>query len=221
MFLISLGWRSVALSFLVAAVLFGLAGRMDIVGFWAYFGVFLAASLLGVRMIDKDLIRERCEPEVEGATGRTSAAALSLLALMQWSLAALDVGRFHWSSPLPPALQAGSLVAFGALCGVVLWALRVNRYFSSVIRMQTDRGQTVVSEGPYRAVRHPGYSAVLFGWIAGAFSLGSLAALLPGILIVPVVLLRTAREDRILLGHLPGYASYSADTPFRIFPGLW
>ncbi len=221
MFFISLGWTSVALSFVLAGVLFGVSGRLDIAGFWAYLAVFLSASLLGVAMIDRDLIRERHEPAEKGAPGRASAAALSLLAYAQWILAALDRGRFHWSPRLPTAVQFVSLAVFGALCGVVLWSLRVNRFFSSVIRIQNDRGQSVVREGPYRSVRHPGYAAVLFGWIAIALALGSLVALLPGILIVPVVVVRTAREDRMLLRHLSGYASYSAQTRFRLIPGLW
>lgn len=221
MFFISLGWRSVGLTFVIAGVLFGLSGQIGIPAFWGYLGVYLAASLVGVRVIHRDLIRERNNPAAQDPAGRRSAIALSLLSFAQWGLAALDVGRFHWSPQLPRAIQFGSLAIFAALCAIVLWSLRVNRYFSSVVRLQADRGQTVVSEGPYRAVRHPGYSAVLFGWIVGALALGSLAALLPGLAIVPVLLIRTAKEDRMLLRHLPGYVLYSAATPFRLVPGVW
>jgi protein-S-isoprenylcysteine O-methyltransferase Ste14 len=110
-----------------------------------------------------------------------------------------------------------------ALLGFSLstWALTTNSFCSATVCIQEDRGQYVVTTGPYRAVRHPGYAgAVLFN--AGvAFMLGSTWCLIPfGILCVAVVV-RTAMEDRILRSELPGYIEYCTETRYRLFPGIW
>ena len=100
--------------------------------------------------------------------------------------------------------------------------MRVNRFFSSVIRIQTDRGQHVVTTGPYAFVRHPGYIAGILIITASGPALGSwLAGALIVIFILPFLLYRAVTEDRILQVQLAGYSDYAAWVRWRLVPGIW
>jgi protein-S-isoprenylcysteine O-methyltransferase Ste14 len=104
---------------------------------------------------------------------------------------------------------------------VLVWAEAVNRFFSSVIRIQTERGHHVVTTGPYRYVRHPGYAASLFMFAGGGLVLGSWLAALIGLLLFVGILRRTVEEDRILHEQLEGYAAYAQKVRYRLIPGVW
>jgi protein-S-isoprenylcysteine O-methyltransferase Ste14 len=94
-------------------------------------------------------------------------------------------------------------------------------FFSSVVRIQLDRGQTVCTDGPYRYVRHPGYvGGILFG-LATPLILGSLWALIPQGLAALLLVWRTAREDRTLQAELPGYEQFMQQTRYRLLPNIW
>src|SRR5437016_4917320 len=105
---------------------------------------------------------------------------------------------------------------------LALGAMRVNRFFSSVIRIQTDRGQRVVTTGPYAFVRHPGYTAGILVIVASGPALGSwLAAALVVIFSLPFLLYRTTTEDQILQVELAGYSDYATRVRWRLLPGIW
>ena len=140
---------------------------------------------------------------------------------VQLVIAGLDVGRYHWSDRVPPAVQVAGLVAMAAGMAVLIWAEAVNRFFSSVIRIQTERGHHVITGGPYRYLRHPGYAASPFFLVGGGLVLGSWLSGLFGFLMVALILRRTAHEDRILLEQLEGYAEYARKVRYRILPGVW
>jgi protein-S-isoprenylcysteine O-methyltransferase Ste14 len=111
------------------------------------------------------------------------------------------------------------LAASYALC---LWAMHVNRFFSSVIRIQNDRGQVVVSHGPYAYIRHPGYLAGILVMVSSGVALGSwLATAFLVICSLPFLFYRAIAEDRVLQGELPGYRDYAARVRWRLVPGLW
>jgi protein-S-isoprenylcysteine O-methyltransferase Ste14 len=141
---------------------------------------------------------------------------------MHWIVAGLDRGRFHWSDDVPNWLQGICLFTVGSGYVLALWAMRVNRFFSSVIRIQTDRGQHVVTTGPYAFVRHPGYTAGILIIVASGLALGSwLAAALVVIFSLPFLLYRTITEDRILQVELADYSDYAARVRWRLVPGIW
>jgi len=146
----------------------------------------------------------------------------SLVLFMHWIVAGLDRGRFHWSDDVPGWLQGICLLTVGSGYALALWAMRVNRFFSSVIRIQTDRGQHVVNTGPYAFVRHPGYTAGILIIAASGPALGSwLAAALVVIFSLPFLLYRAITEDRILQAELAGYSDYAARVRWRLVPGIW
>ena len=96
-----------------------------------------------------------------------------------------------------------------------------NRFFSGTVRIQTERGHHVVSSGPYRLVRHPGYAGGLLGYVLIPVLLDSLWAFLPAGLLATVMVIRTALEDRTLQAELSGYAEYAQKTRYRLVPGVW
>lgn len=205
---------------LVAAVLFGPAGRLDLPMFWAHLGVWAAMVAVGPFLVDPGLIRERIAPG-PGARDWGRTISFAPLWLAQYVVAGLDVGRFHWSDTVPFALQVAGLVVMAAALAVTLWAQVVNRFFSSVIRIQTDRGQYVVTSGPYRFVRHPGYAVAPLLFVGGSLGLGSWLAAATSLTLLVPLLRRTAEEDRILQAELPGYAAYAERVRYRLIPGVW
>jgi protein-S-isoprenylcysteine O-methyltransferase Ste14 len=101
------------------------------------------------------------------------------------------------------------------------WAMLENRFFSGYVRIQTDRGHMVVSNGPYRSIRHPGYLGGIVTWLAAPLALGSLWALIPAGAVVVAYVIRTALEDRTLQAELDGYKEYARQTRYRLVPGVW
>ena len=105
--------------------------------------------------------------------------------------------------------------------GLGLWAIGSNAFFSGTVRIQEDRGHKVITGGPYRFVRHPGYvAAILFG-LATPVLLSSLWAFIPAAITVVFIIVRTALEDRTLQAELPGYAEYTQKTRYRLIFGIW
>jgi protein-S-isoprenylcysteine O-methyltransferase Ste14 len=145
----------------------------------------------------------------------------SPLWLGQIVVAALDVGRYHFSDTVPPAVQVIAFLAMIAATAVLVWAEAVNRFFSPVIRIQTERGHHLITTGPYRYVRHPGYAAAPFLFIGSGLVLGSWLAVRLGLFMILPILRRAALEDRILHEQLEGYAAYSQKVRYRLFPGVW
>ena len=203
-----------------AAAWFAAAGTVAIPGFWAYLAIFAIVMIISFAALDPDLLRERMRPG--GKKPPLALAVFSLVLFMHWFVAGLDRGRFHWSDDVPGWLQGICLFTVAAGYALALWAMRVNRFFSSVIRIQTDRGHQVVTTGPYAFVRHPGYTAGILIIAASGPALGSwLAAALVVIFSLPFLLYRAITEDRILQVELAGYSDYAARVRWRLVPGIW
>ena len=134
--------------------------------------------------------------------------------------AGLDA-RFGWSAPfsLPVKLVALLIILAGYVLGS--YALVANRYFSGMVRIQTERNHHVVSSGPYRWMRHPGYAGTIITYLAIPFFLDSLWALVPAIIISALLVLRTAWEDETLQAELEGYQAYARQIRYRLLPGVW
>lgn len=135
-------------------------------------------------------------------------------------VAGLDI-RFGWSPGfgLPVQLIALFIILAGTAFGT--WALLENRFFSAMVRIQTDRGHQVVSTGPYRWIRHPGYVGTFFFFMAMPFFLNSVWALLPAALLLIAGIIRTSLEDRTLQDELEGYREYAQRVRYRLVPGIW
>jgi len=93
--------------------------------------------------------------------------------------------------------------------------------FSSVMRIQTDRGHTVCDTGIYKIIRHPAYFGMIVTAIGIPLILGSLWGFIPSIISIVLTLIRTSIEDKTLLNELNGYREYSHKTRYKLFPYIW
>ncbi len=212
--------QSVGYFVLAAVALFASAGTIAIPTYWVYLAIFAAVFVVSFLLLDPDLARERMRP-----AGKRPPLGLQLFSgilVLHWVIAGLDHGRFHWSDSVPAWLQWLSLIAVAAGYALCLWAMRANRFFSSVIRIQSDRGHVVITNGPYAFIRHPGYLAGIFIVVPSGLALDSwLSAALLVVFSLPFLLYRAITEDRVLLAELPSYPEYADRVRWRLVPGIW
>jgi protein-S-isoprenylcysteine O-methyltransferase Ste14 len=212
--------QSVIFLVLAMVALFASAGTLAIPAFWIYLAILAAVFVASFLWLDPDLARERMRPG--GKKPPLGLKLFSGILVAHWIIAGLDCGRFHWSDTVPGWLQAVGLVAVAAGYALCFWAMYVNRFFSSVVRIQSDRGQYVISTGPYAVIRHPGYTAGILIIAASGIALGSwLAAALLVIFTLPFLMYRAITEDRVLQAELPDYRDYAGRVRWRLMPGIW
>jgi protein-S-isoprenylcysteine O-methyltransferase Ste14 len=205
---------------LAAVALFAAAGTIAILGFWLYLAILAAIIVASLLSLDPGLLRERMRPG--GQRPPLALRLFTIVMFLHWIVAGLDLGRFHWSDGVPPWIQAIGLITLAAGYALCFWAMAVNRFFSSVVRIQSDRGQHVVASGPYAYVRHPGYLSGIVIILASGPALGSwLAAVLVIASSLPFLLYRAVSEDRTLQAELPGYSDYARYVRWRLLPGIW
>ena len=217
-------WVSNVVSIALPPVLVSsLAGRWDLWYVWAYagiLGVLFSFNLLALQFRHPDLLKERMKPP-SGKAYWSGVIFPLVQIIVQPFVAGLD-HRFHWADGLPQAAIIAGLVIVAAGMSVVIWAELINPFFSGAVRIQDDRGQRVISAGPYGVVRHPAYAAGMAALLAGGLALNSLVSILPAALIqLPVLIYRARIEDQMLRGELAGYADYAARVRYRLIPGIW
>ena len=203
----------------VGVIIFTSAGRWDLPFVWAILGLLAAFYLALAAFADPGMMRERLAPGPGNQDRLTRFLGAGML-VGHWVLAGLDVGRFQWSL-VPWQVQAAGVVGYAAALGVLFWAMLANPFYSSVVRVQTERGHHAVAAGPYRFVRHPGYAATLFAMLSGGVALGSWLAMLPILVFFGLFIRRTLLEDRLLQQELEGYAEYAQTVRYRFVVGLF
>jgi protein-S-isoprenylcysteine O-methyltransferase Ste14 len=212
--------QSLVFIVLAAVALFASAGTVAILGFWLYLAIFALVIAISFAVLDPSLLRERMRPG--GKRPPLMLHLVSIILFAHWIVAGLDRGRFHWSDSVPLWLQVFALIAFVAGWGLCFWAMTENRFFSSVVRIQTDRGHYVITTGPYALIRHPGYLAGIVIIVASGVALGSwFATVFLIVFSLPFLLRRAIAEDRVLQAELPGYRDYAERIRWRILPGVW
>jgi protein-S-isoprenylcysteine O-methyltransferase Ste14 len=214
------------LAMAIALALFLPAGTLAWPAGWAFLVLFLGfvvALSLWLLRSNPDLLAERMTGigRRDQPTWDRVFFALVQLAFFAWlAVMALDAVRCRWSQ-VPPWLQGvGALVLVGSFALFYL-TFRENTYLSPAVRIQKDRGQAVVSTGPYRYVRHPMYAAFIPFVVGTALLLGSWYGLLGGLLLVGMVAWRAVQEERVLREGLEGYGAYMARVRYRLIPYLW
>ena len=209
---------------IVALTLFIPAGRIDWFWGWAMvalYGVWVAVNAILLIPRNPELLAERAARAKEGKSWDLAIlSVVGLLTLAKHIIAGLDL-RYGWTTQISPSIQFVMFVV-SALCFTLMsWAMYTNAFFSMAVRHQEDRGHKVVSSGPYRFVRHPAYVGTFLFELASPIMLGSLWALIPGIVSAALFVLRTSLEDRTLLDELDGYRGYAAEVRHKLIPGLW
>ncbi|PKL59170.1 MAG: isoprenylcysteine carboxylmethyltransferase family protein [Methanomicrobiales archaeon HGW-Methanomicrobiales-4] len=183
--------------------------------------VHVIATIILALWVSPSLIEERSERR-DGVKkwDQKIVFLLSFFGSLTLLLAGLD-HRFHWTDSFSPILQISGLCMFILGYGIVIIAGITNTFFSGVIRIQSERGHCVITGGPYRYIRHPGYLGLIFCMIAEPLMFNSLCAVIPTVCTVILFLIRTYFEDCTLKDELSGYSEYSRQIRFRIIPGIW
>lgn len=206
------------------SLIFISAGKLD---YWQgilYVTIGISMLIVGNTFlkIDANLQKERAKPQEWTKNWDKKILLLSFVAtLAMYIIAGLDSGRFHWS----PEFHR-SLYAFGAIL-TALWQLlfliaqRQNQFFSSTVRIQTDRGHKVHDTWLYTFVRHPAYFGSFIQTVWFPLIFWSLWSIIPVSIAIFLLLLRTYLEDATLQKELDGYKDYSKKTRYKILPYLW
>jgi len=208
----------------LVALVFLPVGRIDWPPGWIFIAVVVAAFGLSA------LLLARVNPIIYRARSRfqpgTEKWDLILLAVLlpamvaEIPIATLDAGRMGWSDVPQWVVLMGYVLLIGGIA-VTTWAQAVNPFFEPGVRIQKERAQRVITSGPYRFLRHPGYSAAIAIFVGIPLALASWWALLPAALAIALLVIRTGLEDRLLQAELPGYADYARRTRYRLLRGLW
>ncbi|MBC8509127.1 MAG: isoprenylcysteine carboxylmethyltransferase family protein [Anaerolineales bacterium] len=194
---------------------------------WVY-SLLVVASGVGGRILAErqhpGLLAERQSTEsIQGAKAWDKVLS-RLMALSIYFPLVIVAGldhRFGWSSVFPLWLIVLGIFFIALGYAFALWAFVENRFFSSVVRIQTDRGHVVCDSGPYRIVRHPGYAGHVLSLLGIVLALSSLWTIIPAVVALVIAVIRTALEDRTLQEELPGYQEYTRRVRYRLFPGIY
>jgi len=221
-FIVSLG----ILIAIPAIVLFSASGRLDWFWGWVYISltaIFTIGSRMTIAIKIPELVAERGESlqkEDVKPWDKVILPLTILLPLVMYIVAGLD-DRFGWTPGVPLVVHGTGLILTATGYLLSSWAMVVNRFFSASVRIQAERGHRVVSAGPYRFIRHPGYAGSILSTVTFPLFLGTLWALIPAILAVISVVIRTGLEDATLKEELDGYRDYSDVVRYRLAPGFW
>jgi protein-S-isoprenylcysteine O-methyltransferase Ste14 len=224
----------------IAQLLTSTAGMMIVIGLtmflpagtlawpagWAFFLLMFGFSIpmgLWLLRFNPDLLAERMTGigRADQKTWDKVFLALTAIAFFGWfAIMGLDAVRFRWSR-FPSWLQGIGAVALLASFYIFFLTFRENSYLSPAVRVQTERGQTVVSTGPYRYVRHPMYAGFILFALGTALLLGSAWGLLGALLLIGMVAWRAVHEEQVLEAELKGYREYKQQVRYRFVPHVW
>ncbi len=209
------------------AILFLAAGDLGWTMGWVL-AIFMFAytllSRLAILRKSPSLITERIESLKKDNVERWDRTLVPLIGIVLPTATMIVAGldrRFRWSPEIPLWTQLAAFALIAAAGLFAEWAALENRFFSAVVRIQAERGHTVVTTGPYRYVRHPGYFGGLMYHLFLPFALGTLWALVPVFGTMTLTVVRTSLEDRMLIRKLGGYKEYAEKTRWRLIPGIW
>jgi protein-S-isoprenylcysteine O-methyltransferase Ste14 len=211
-------------TFAFFTILFISAGRIDYWQGLVYVIIGLVMSLLSytVLRIDAELLNERSKPgEGTKKWDKTILGLSFLVTITMFIIASLDSGRYHWSPDFhwSACLTGIILTITGQL--LFLIAQKQNKFFSSTVRIQTDRAHTVCDTGLYKMVRHPAYLGSIIQALGFPLLFGSLWSIIPICLSIILLVTRTNLEDKTLKNELQGYLAYSTKTRYKIIPYIW
>ena len=210
----------------MGAIIFGAAGTMDYAGGWLYLGAMVALSVVfGAHMmrVDPGLLRERLKPPVQKDQPLADKLVLIPVLLLMFGgmgFMAADAARWRWSM-MPPSVQWAGCGLLLAAFLFMYWTMRANSFAAPVVKIQKDRGQAVITTGPYAIVRHPMYLGALFYMAGTSLVLGSWWGLVTVPILTLLLGIRIGIEEQALRSGLEGYDDYARRVPWRLIPLVW
>ena len=215
-------WSGVVFLLFLGIIMFLPAGDIRWAKGWLMIVVFVALtipSMVYMWRVNPEIFaaRRRIQPGTKG-WDRVLLMVLLPTMLAIYPVAALDDGRFHWSR-VPLWLVVVGYLLLTTSWGLFMWVESVNKFAEPGVRV--DAEQKVIDTGPYAIVRHPMYMGVPSFSVGTALALGSYWALVPAALLLPILVGRTAMEDRTLRAELAGYKQYASRVRYRLLPGVW
>jgi protein-S-isoprenylcysteine O-methyltransferase Ste14 len=216
--------KTLITSLVFSAILFLSAGKTNYFQGWIFLATNIITALLNFWTIrnDSELMTERSKVG-EGAKSwdKTILGLSALVYILNVVVAGLDSGRFQWSPNFHWSVYALGVVLTIVGQVVFLIARKENKFFSSIVRIQTDRGHTVCDTGIYKIVRHPGYLGMTISLASIPLITGSIWSTIPTAIAIILLFIRTYLEDEALKKELPGYTEYAQKIRERIIPNIW
>jgi len=216
--------KTLSTTLIFSLILFICAGKADYFQGW----IFLATNILTVFM---NFWTIRNEPELMIERSKVGEGAKSwdklilglstLTYLINIVIAGLDSGRFQWTPKFHWSIYLLGIVLTIIGQAIFLSARKENKFFSSVVRIQVDRGHTVCDTGIYKIVRHPGYLGMIISLSGFPLITGSLWSIITTVIAVVLLIIRTCLEDESLKNELSGYIEYMQKTKQRLIPKIW
>ena len=216
---------TVGLMAVIAAFLFVAAGTLDWPAAWGFLaemtGLNLAIGFWLARH-DPGLLKERLGSPFQRAQKAWDKVFMAVLFVLYFSWVVLIGLDARWGiSHMPTWLQAVGALGVALSIYVIYLTFRENSFAAPVIKMQRERGQTVISTGPYAYVRHPMYVGGLVTFLSMPVQLGSWLGLAATVVLIPALAFRIVMEERMLIAELAGYRGYAARVSWRLIPGVW
>ncbi len=203
-----------------------ISGRWSWWEAWVYAGIniigFAGSRMLAARR-NPDILAERAR-YLQHKDAKAFDKILSPLVGLGGGVIPITAGLdelLEWSGSFSLSLKIISVIFIVAGYVIGSYALIENRYFSGMVRIQYDRDHHVITSGPYRWIRHPGYSGALLSYVFTPFLLDSWWIFLPVVFMIITLFIRTYLEDNTLQKELPGYAEYAQKVSYRLIPGVW
>jgi protein-S-isoprenylcysteine O-methyltransferase Ste14 len=206
---------------LQGAVLFIAAGTLS--WKWAWYVLLLGLLLLLINgiLLPAELVIERGrKKENVKKWDRIITSIISLPTILMYIFSGLD-HRFNWTGDVHIIINIAGLVLIFLGSMIFTWSMVSNKFFSTLVRLQIDRQHTVVTEGPYKYIRHPGYLGYIIFTLATPIALGAFSGLIFSGTIGILLIARTSLEDATLKKELPGYAEYTENVKYKLIPLLW
>jgi protein-S-isoprenylcysteine O-methyltransferase Ste14 len=210
--------------FVMGLVLFLSAGSIRWIAAWVYLGISLVAVIINATLLlrtSPETVAERGQAKQWQNWDRIVSGLYSIAQYLVLPLVAGLDARFQWSGEVGKVWHGTGAVLYALSMAGTSWAMVSNAYFSTAARIQSERGQQVCRTGPYKYIRHPGYTSIIIQSFSIAILLGSIWALIPATAAGGLILIRTILEDKMLQSELAGYVEYAQQVRYRLIPGIW